>query len=99
MEIDLSELACGADPFGLDVPRDSIWLGFDGFDKLRRCTQALTAAVDSGHRQRDLLPSISPLLIGLFFLRSRIAAAHLRPASSPALVTGSSGIPKAQPKR
>ena len=37
--------------------------------------------------------------IGLFFLRSHIAAAGLRQALSGALVTESSGIPKVQPKR
>jgi hypothetical protein len=50
MEIDLSELACGTNPFGLGVPRDFLRLGFNCVGELCSGTQALTAAVDSAQR-------------------------------------------------
>jgi len=57
MEMDLSELACHTNPFGLDVPRDFLRLGFNCVGELCSGTQALTAAVDSAQRERDLLRS------------------------------------------
>jgi len=57
MEMDLSELACRTNPFGFDVPRDFLRLGFNCVGELCSCTQTLTAAVDSAYRERDLLGS------------------------------------------